>query len=50
MRASDVKKKTVSLIWKSDIYLQLLTHVTAAQHASLGYMPDALQSIIILSC
>ena len=30
------KKKKVNLIWESDIYLQLLTHVIAAQHASLG--------------
>lgn len=44
------KKKKANLIWESDLYLQLLTHVTAAQHASLGQMHDALQSIITFSC
>ena len=44
------KKKKVNLIWESDVFLQLLTHVTAAQHESLGQMHDALQSIVTLSC
>lgn len=51
MRDSVVKKKNkVNLIWESDVYLQLVTHVTTAQYASLGQMHDTLQSIITLSC
>lgn len=44
------KKKKANLIWESDLCLQLLTHVTAAQHVSLGQMHDVLQSSITSSC
>lgn len=48
MRAVVENKKEANLILEFNLYSPLLTHVTAAQHASSGQMHDALQSIITL--
>lgn len=37
-------------MWESAVYLQLLTHVTAAQCAPSGQMHEALKSIVTFSC